>query len=351
MIVGRFAVTDQLRIVRFMKTQAAISLQRRIFFADLVNAGNEILQASCRMQIAVLQFILLGIQVLLAARLKRHVFAQLERRTINSIAGPQRCRQYQAHHERGPFALLEKSRKYVRRVWPQARAEELSHFRLHKLAEVLGDLFFRVAPGEISIGLGKSQLRKPVHYCRLGKCLRKEEHFGMTFLDLTDCPFPEGEWLGMRIVHSKDPHTLLDPVIENALQFLPQRAPLRALEIQRIDILIFLWRILRILYGAVRTLAEPVHMLAHVGMIRRTLIGNIDCNLKALLFCRGHEVLEIRERAEVRENGLVAALRGSDRPRAANICRLRVRRIVLTFAKFTPDWMNGRKINYIEAHG
>ena len=74
-IVGRLAVTDQLRIIRFMKTEVAITLQRRILFADLVDPRNKISQAAGRMQIAVFEFIFLGIQVLFAARLKRSVFA------------------------------------------------------------------------------------------------------------------------------------------------------------------------------------------------------------------------------------------------------------------------------------
>src|SRR5271163_1872038 len=170
----------------------------------------------------------------------------------------------------------------------------------------------------------------------------------MTFLDLTDRPLPERKRLGMGIVNAKNPHSLIDPVIENALQFLPQGAPLCALKIQRINILILLRWVLRILYGAVRTLAEPFRMLAHVGMIRRTLERNIDRDLKSLFFGRGDEVLEICERAEIRMNRLMAALGGSNGPRTARIRRLRVWRIVLPFAKFTPDRVNWRKVNYIE---
>jgi len=58
-----------------MKAEAAITLQRRIFFANLIDSGDEIPQASRRLQIAVFEFIFFGIQVLLAARLKRRVFA------------------------------------------------------------------------------------------------------------------------------------------------------------------------------------------------------------------------------------------------------------------------------------
>ena len=173
----------------------------------------------------------------------------------------------------------------------------------------------------------------------------------MLFLNLADHPFPEGKRLGMRIIDAKDAHTLLDPEIENALQFLPQRPPLRALEIQRIDILILLRRILGILYRAVRTLAEPFRMLAHVGMIRRALKRDIERDLESVLFGFGHEPPEIFQRAEFGMNGLVTAFRRSDGPRTADISRLRLYRIVLSFPKGPPDRMNWRKIDDVETHG
>ena len=58
---------------------------------------------------------------------------------------------------------------------------------------------------------------------RPGKGLGEEDGFGILPFDLVDDPLPEREGLCMRIVYPEDAHALIDPELENALQFLPQR--------------------------------------------------------------------------------------------------------------------------------
>src|SRR5580658_8294161 len=77
-IVRCSAVTDQGWIICFVKAQIAIALQRQIFLADAVDPRNQVLEARAGMEIAVLQFILLGIQILFAPGLDGKVFTKLE---------------------------------------------------------------------------------------------------------------------------------------------------------------------------------------------------------------------------------------------------------------------------------
>src|SRR5262245_32513597 len=86
----------------------------------------------------------------------------------------------------------------------------------------------------------------------------------------------------MRVIHTKNPHTLFAPEEDNALQFVPKLLPIFALKIQRIDILIFFRWILRVLDRSVRALAEPLRMFRHIGMIRRALKSDVqgDFNVK-----------------------------------------------------------------------
>ena len=105
----------------------------------------------------------------------------------------------------------------------------------------------------------------------------------MVGLDAADQPFPEGEGLGVRIVDAEDAHALADPVLDHALQFLPQRLPVLALEIEGIDVLVFLRRILGVLDAAVRPVAEPLGMLLDVGVIRRALEGDVQRHFDAQL--------------------------------------------------------------------
>ena len=74
-------------------------------------------------------------------------------------------------------------------------------------------------------------------------------------------------------------------------------------------------------------------MFADVGVIWRTLKGDIEGDFESLLFCRRAKVLEIFECAELGKNGFVAALGGSDCPGAAGVCGLRLRGIIFTFSK------------------
>src|SRR5262245_55524853 len=154
----------------------------------------------------------------------------------------------------------------------------------------------------------------------------------------------------MRVIGAKNPKTLIAPEDDNTLQFLPKLLPIFALKIQRIDILIFLGWILRILDRSVRTLAEPLRMLRHIRMIRRALKLDVqgDFDVKFLSF--RYEKLEIRQRSQLCMNGLVAAFFRADGPGATDIVGAGRERIILPFAKCVADRVNRRKIEDIETH-
>src|SRR6516162_4245231 len=113
----------------------------------------------------------------------------------------------------------------------------------------------------------------------------------------------------MRIVHAEDAHALFDPETENAFQFLPEHLPLRSLEIQGVDVLILLWRVLRILNRAVRAGSEPLPMLVHVWMIRSALESDIECNVEPVISRFGEESFEVLQGSQFGLNGFVAAFR------------------------------------------
>ena len=85
------------------------------------------------------------------------------------------------------------------------------------------------------------------------------------------------------------------------------------------DVLVFLGRVLGKLDGAVGPPVEPLGMLRDPGMVRRALDGEIERDLQAVLARRRNQPLEIVERAELRVDGVVAALRGADGVGAAGI--------------------------------
>src|SRR6185436_13321672 len=95
-------------------------------------------------------------------------------------------------------------------------------------------------------------------------------------LDLPDQPFPQYERLRVRIVDPEDAHALRDPVVENRSDFAPQAAPVLVLEIEWIDVLVLLRRVLGELERPVRPLAEPLRVRADVRMIGRALQRDIE---------------------------------------------------------------------------
>src|SRR5579862_7955081 len=190
-IVCCFAVTDHRWIICFMKAQVTIALQCRIFFANPVDPRDKVLKAPCRMKVAVLQLILLGIQVFFTAWLKRKIFAELKRRPIDPVVGSECRRQNEPNHERSLPTNLQEFWKNIRRARPKVRPQVLSNFGSSELREIVRDLLFRISPCEICVGLRKACLRKLEHHGRPRKCLRKEESIGILLFDFADDPFPE----------------------------------------------------------------------------------------------------------------------------------------------------------------
>lgn len=226
-----------------------------------------------------LQFVFLRIQVFLAAGLPRPGLAKLEGRPIDAVVGAQGRGQHQAQGEGGPPPALQELGQNVRGVGPQVRAEEFLRLPARELGEIFLELPLAIAPGEVGVGLGESALRQVVHDLGAREGLGEEEDFRMLFLDFADEITPKSEGLGVGIVDAEDADSLLDPKIGDALQFLPKLGPVRPLEIQGVNVLVFLGRILRVLDAAIGTMLEPFRMLPDVGMVGRALIGEVQGKL------------------------------------------------------------------------
>src|ERR1700761_1151633 len=91
-------------------------------------------------------------------------------------------------------------------------------------------------------------------------------------------------------------------------------------------------------------------MLRYPGMVRRALEGNIHGELHLARMKLLDQILEVGKGAKLRQDCEVPALLRANRPRAAHIARLRLRRIVLALAKAAPDRMNRRQIEHVEPH-
>ena len=98
----------------------------------------------------------------------------------------------------------------VVRRWPEGRAQQVGGV-LAELHHVLDELVLGVAPGEVGVGLVEADLAQRAHHGRTGEGLGQEQHLGGLGVDLGDEPLPEGQGLGVGVVHPEDRHPVLDP--------------------------------------------------------------------------------------------------------------------------------------------
>src|SRR5688572_5850157 len=103
----------------------------------------------------------------------------------------------------------------------------------------------------------------------------------MLRLQRIDGPIPKRKRLGVWIVDAENLYAALDPIFEHAAQLTPQTARIFAVEIERIDVLIFLRRILRVLDRPVRPGFEPLGMFADVRVIGCSLKRDVERDLDA----------------------------------------------------------------------
>src|SRR5215472_13487413 len=347
--VGRgLAVADELIVVDAVKVKAPIEVQRPVPSPNRIHPRDEVPKGIGTVEVAVANFVLLGVEVLLAARLARHVLAQLVGRAIDAVVSAQRRGEHEPDLESGPAASLQVFVENVRRIRPGVGTEVLPPLGSAKLGEVFGELVFRVAPGEVRVRLAEAELCQPMHHARPSERFRQKDRLRMLLLYFADHPFPKAERLGVWIVDAKNAHARLDPVLEDAPDLFPQLCPARAPEIERVDVLVLLRRVLRVLDAAVDTAAEPLRMLAHVGMVGSALQRDVERDVDVELPRPRDQPLEILKRAQGRVNGLVAALLRADGPGAARIVRGRHQRIVAPLAFGAPDGMDRWKMQHVE---
>src|SRR5260370_38480333 len=121
------------------------------------------------------------------------------------------------------------------------------------------------------------------------------------------------------------------------------------MEIDRIDVLVFLGRILCVLDAAVGSMMEPLRMLANTRMVGRTLDREIERNFDSEAIGRSVKAIEIAESPERWIDRGVSAGLTPNRPRAARRICSAVERIVRTLPIGVPDRMNRRQEHAVKA--
>jgi hypothetical protein len=191
-------------------------------------------------------------------------------------------------------------------VRPQVGPEILPHLRLTQLMKIVDELVLRVAPGEVSVRLTEAELGQSVHDLGPREGLRQKDELWMLGLKLAEHVLPKGKGLGVGVINPEDRDPLLDPELENALELGPQLSPSVGAKIKGIDVLVLLRRVLGELHRTIGPPLEPLGMLRDIGMVRRTLKGDIESYLQPMAACRFDQPAKIFEGAQLRVDALVA---------------------------------------------
>ncbi len=154
----------------------------------------------------------------------------------------------------------------------------------------------------------------------------------------------------MGVVDPERPHPLLDPEADHPEQRVPEGGPRLRREVDRVDVLVLLGRVLRVLDRPVRPLVEPLGVLAHPRVVGRALDGEVEGDLEARALRALHETTKAVQGAELGVHRGVAALRRADGPRAARIAGPGRERVVRALARGVTDRMDGRQVDDVESH-
>src|SRR5207249_8739662 len=100
---------------------------------------------------------------------------------------------------------------------------------------------------------------------------------------------------------------------------------------------------------AVGAVLEPLRVLGQPGVVGRALDREVERDLEPELLRAGDEAVEVRERAELGGDGVVAALLCADRPGAAGVALLRRQRVVAALAAAAANRVDRRQVDDVEA--
>ncbi len=201
--------------------------------------------------------VLLGVEVLLAARPDGHVLVEL----VAGVHAPARRaggRQHRADLEHRRAAVLQRLVEDVGGVDEEVRPHQVVGV-VGELAEVVLDLPLGRAPGEVRVGLVVADRAERAHHRRPGERLGQEQHVGVGAADLAQQPLPERHRLGVRVVHAEDPDAVRHPQLDDP-QHLAADAGRVVVEVDRVDVLVLLGRVLGVGDRAVGAGGEPLRV-------------------------------------------------------------------------------------------
>ncbi len=176
---------------------------------------------------------------------------------------------------------------------------------------------------------------------------------GYSALISRDQPLPEVERLGVRVVDAEDPDALLGPEQDHARQLLPQRLPGIGLEVERVDVLVLLGRVLRVLDRAVRTHAGTTpDARVDVRVVGRALERDVERELDPSRLGGGDQLARSRRACRAPGGSPCGRPRRTRSPTGCPDRRASQSRALLGPLRLTSaDRVDRRQVEHVEAHG
>ncbi len=178
--------------------------------------------------------------------------------------------------------VLQRLVQDVGRVGPHVGPEVVEARGVAQLGEVLLDLPLLVAPREVRVRLREADLREPLHHRGAGERLGEEDHVGIRGTDLTRSATPRtrtASCAGCR------PGTRARRARSRTGRRRAARptAPVAVLgvEVDRVDVLVALRRVLGVRDRAVGSVPEPLRVLGDPRVVGRGLEREVERDLDA----------------------------------------------------------------------
>ena len=122
-------------------------------------------------------------------------------------------------------------------------------------------------------------------------------------------------------------------------------------EVERVDVLVLLRRVLGVGDRAVGPRGEPLRVLGDPRVVGRALQRQVHRDLQARpRAAASTNAPEVLQRAEFGMDRVVAALGRADRPRRADVGRPGDQRVVAALAVDPADRVDRRQVEHVEAH-
>ena len=337
------------RIVARQDVQVVVAAACRMLGTDFVERGEQLGDAVLvgLVPIAHLDFVLLVVDLLFESRTLLVLDELIA--VVDAPARRAHRGEHRAHRVTGDTVVAQVGGHDVRRGRPEGVVLVETTVAVG-LLQILLKLLLGVAPREVAVRLREAGIAQRAHHARTGERLGQEQRLRMLLRHGGDHVLPETHRLGMRVVHAEDRHAGLDPQVHDAFGFRFDAFHV-GVEIDRIDVLVLLRRILGECDRSVRLGAEPVRMLFDPRVVRRALQREVERHFDTQLVRVRAERLEIVHGAEQRVDGVVAAQLGADAERGARIVRSGNQRVVAALAAGHANREDRRQVHDVEAFG